>query len=305
MKNCQILVCGERGVGKTTFFAALASCSQININRFDGKKTFTLEGKDKKTKKRLEGLIKGIQTSGNAPPATDRLTTFNLLFSYRGGLFNLFKKSIEICWIDTVGEEHHVDSIPFLEKLQLTRGIAVFIDGEKLAQSSSNLELKQLFRSAIVIAESIQIQKDTDSDLPQKPFVIIITKTDLADEIKRDNKSGREILHQNLKLLINLLEDKEIEFRIEYSATKIKEISENLYEIENLKTYAFLSWLTNIDLFANENSFFEQSNLLTKEMYASFVAILVALLGTGGLVAWNLINSPSHEPSQIDVLERG
>jgi AAA15 family ATPase/GTPase len=303
MKNCEIIVCGERGSGKTSFLVALFACSQIQMpSGLNARlKTFTLKAKERSTKDKLSKLLKHVQTTGQYPPATDQLSEFKLVFKSSSKLLGLIYDTTEISWWDTMGETHHIDSPHFNQLLEQARGYAVFIDSVKLVNCSSLAERDKLLCPILIISEKIEFSKQS------KPLAIIVTKTDLTQniEVKKNGYfvGGREILHEHLSSLVRILKARNIRYKIEYSATTIEKDG-NLFTIKNIKTLAFLSWLTDTNLRAEPASLSDWSYLF-KQTYAPLAAIILALLGTCGLWAWSLNSSPSREPANIDVLERG
>jgi hypothetical protein len=304
MKSCEILVCGERGSGKTSFFLALYACFQrkeVNLN--SELKTFTLEAKDRPTKDKLNKLLTYVQTTGQYPPGTDRLLEFKLVFKSSPQLLGLIYQTTEISWWDTMGETHHINSPHFNQLLENSRGYAVFIDSVKLTNCRSIEERDELLKPILIISEKIAFCKQN------KPLAIIITKTDLTKTIEFQKHGysigSREVLNEHLSSLIKILESRNIRYKIEYSATTIEK-NGKIFDINNLKSLAFLSWLTDTRFdFRNERITFPHWSRLFKQTYALLTAIILALLGTCGLWAWSLNSSPSREPANIDVLERG
>lgn len=170
MQTFKILTIGKRNAGKTVF---LAGCyTELKFNDSLENSSYLLEGKDSRSQKSMEEILKYISQKRKYPPPTLKITDF--YFSLKRRTLWHVHQDCNFRWIDLPGEycNNNVYRDIFSRLVLASHGCCVFIDADALI-NDDRYKIDPIERQVGAIA-SLARQNNLSY-----PIAIVLTKCDL------------------------------------------------------------------------------------------------------------------------------
>ncbi|MGK7940349.1 MAG: tetratricopeptide repeat protein [Crocosphaera sp.] len=227
------LTLGERGVGKTVFFAGCYA--EIN-NGFLTQKREQLswfEGQSPQDKQNLHNILNYVAEKGQYPPATLKITEFNLDLKQRNR--QTTKTLCHFRWYDIPGESCDL-KVPDFERLVIkSHSCYVFLDAPHLINQPTYVDtLDELLEQITVIAN---LKRKTH---PDYTFVLVFTQ---FDRLKNKNKeSTRFQVEEKIRPFLIALEEQEVKYSRFYSEVPIVK-TDQFYKLDPKGTAVSLIWV--------------------------------------------------------------
>jgi len=210
-KTFRLLSIGQRGVGKTVFLAG----SYAELHSYRKTQQFNqlwFECQDAHVQEDIEKITNYIVQTGEYPPLTIKVTTFNFSLKHRRlwGAQTLSR----FCWWDVPGEICSIDNPEFQSIIHTSHGCCFFIDAYALMHNKNYLwTLNDIIEQVVAIANLVYANQ------LQYAFALILTKCDLLDS----GSFGRQ-LEESLKPLTTRLEAVQANYQTFYSLIPIVNI---------------------------------------------------------------------------------
>lgn len=174
-KTFNLLSIGQRGVGKTVFLAGshleLQGVSTPRSTKYSTDFWFECENQD--SEENLAKIIRYIESSGDYPPPTMKITGFS--FNLYQRTFSRSKKLCNFIWSDIPGEICENSDRQFHQMVYASHGCCVFIDLYALTEKDSyKKNLRNIIQQVTIIANLTRLNG------LNYPFSIILTKCDLV-----------------------------------------------------------------------------------------------------------------------------
>ena len=193
-KQLKLISLGARGVGKTVFL--VNSCAIALQEKNKNLQGSWFECQDPQSLKMVTNLLKYIEQNRAYPPATFKISNFNL--SLKTNSLGETQTICDIQWKDIPGEWCDLNNPNFQSALLESHGCCIFVDSEALLnQPSYTEELAQNIKQVEAITSLIH-----QNNLVRYPIALICTKYDLI----QSNSIGLIQLEEQLKPLIKQLE---------------------------------------------------------------------------------------------------
>lgn len=225
------LTLGKRGVGKTVFFAG---CYAELNNGFLSQKKEQLswfEGQHSQDKKNLHSILDYVAKTGQYPPATLKITEFNLDLKQRNR-----QKTTTLChfrWYDIPGESCDLNDPVFQQLILKSHSCYVFLNSAHLVNQSTYVEnLDSLLKQVISIAN---LQKKRNHDYR---FALIFTQLDRLP----NKETARLQVEEKIRPFLIALEEKNIKYIRFYSEVPIIQ-TDNSYKLNPTGTAVSLVWV--------------------------------------------------------------
>ena len=171
-KTFNLLSIGQRGVGKTVFLAG--SYTELNSVLTKHSQQLRFDCGDNTEKAKFEQIYSYVARTGDYPPPTLKITTFNFSLKRR----HLWGEKTLYCfrWWDIPGEYCHLDNADFQKLVLSSHAGCIFINTDALLHAPAYLQsLEETIRQVVTIATVAQ-----QHDL-KYPLALIFTKCDLLD----------------------------------------------------------------------------------------------------------------------------
>ncbi|PSB05050.1 tetratricopeptide repeat protein [Merismopedia glauca] len=178
-KTFKILSIGQRGVGKTVFLAGShlelqgsSASDRIRERRKHDSADLWFECENKEAEENLAKIVRYIESSGEYPPPTMKITDFSFNLCQR--TFSSSKKLCNFIWSDIPGEICENSDREFHQMVYASHGCCAFIDLQALIEQGSYADkLSSIMEQVTVIANLTRLNNLS------YPFSIILTKCDL------------------------------------------------------------------------------------------------------------------------------
>ena len=169
LPSYNLLSIGQRGVGKTVFLAACyLECHQDREQR----RWLWLDGKNAGVCHIVEQLLLYVAKTGEYPPATLKITSFDFFLRQRRqwGL----KTLAQINWWDVPGEICNSHNSQFIQLLEQAQGGCLFVEASLLIHQADNPRaLARILEPLATVAEMVA------AGVRPFPLALVITKCDL------------------------------------------------------------------------------------------------------------------------------
>ncbi len=225
------LTLGRRGVGKTVFFAGCYA--EVNNGFFTQRKDQSLwfEGQNPQDKEHLDSLLNYVAKTGEYPPATLKITEFNLDLKRRDPWGK--KTLCHFRWYDIPGEYCNFERPDYQQMVLKSHSCYVFLNAAHLIHGSTYLEsLDSVLKQVISIAN---LKSNTTTEYT---FALIFTQ---FDRLPNQN-IGRLQIEETIRPFLITLEEKGIKYLRFYSEVPIVKV-ENHYKLKPKGTAVSLIWV--------------------------------------------------------------
>ncbi|MDJ0508467.1 MAG: tetratricopeptide repeat protein [Crocosphaera sp.] len=237
------LTLGERGVGKTVFFAGCYA--EIN-NGFLSQKKDQLswfEGQNHQDKENLDNILNYVAKNGQYPPATLKITEFNLDLKQRNR--QTTKTLCNFRWYDIPGEFCDVNVPAFKELVIKSHSCYVFLNAAHLINQPTYIEsLEELLEQITVIAT---LKRATNKNYT---FVLVFTQFDRL----KNKETARFQVEEKIRPFLISLEKEDVKYIRFYSEVPIIQI-DNFYKLNPKGIAVSLIWVVS-DLQRNYRKIF-------------------------------------------------
>jgi len=225
-----LLSIGQRGVGKTVFLAG--SYAELHPdNQNNNPQQLWFDCQDSDTQKILENVLSYVARSGEYPPATMKLTNFELSLKQ-----NSQGKTETLChlrWWDTPGESCKLYNPAFQLMVLQSDGCCVFIDAQALVSNPNTDGLEDILQPVKSIAELVY------QNGLRHPFALILTKFDLL----ASEPQIVQLLDERLQPLTSFLDEMKVNYKKFYSEIPIVSSPEGNSTIKPTQASVPVLWL--------------------------------------------------------------
>ncbi len=229
-KIYSLLSIGQRGVGKTVFLAG--SYAELHPdNQNNNPQQLWFDCQDSDTQKTLENVLSYVARSGEYPPATMKLTNFELSLKQ-----NTQGKTETLChlrWWDTPGESCKLYNPAFQLMVLQSDGCCVFIDAHALVSNPNTDGLEDILQPVKSIAELVY------QNGLRHPFALILTKFDLL----ASEPQIVQLLDERLQPLTSFLDEMKVNYKKFYSEIPIVSSPEGNSTIKPTQASVPVLWL--------------------------------------------------------------
>ncbi len=229
-KIYSLLSIGQRGVGKTVFLAG--SYAELHPdNQNNNPQQLWFDCQDSDTQKTLENVLSYVARSGEYPPATMKLTNFELSLKQ-----NSQGKTETLChlrWWDTPGESCKLYNPAFQLMVLQSDGCCVFIDAHGLVSNPNTDGLEDILQPVKSIAELVY------QNGLKHPFALILTKYDLL----ASEPQIVQLLDERLQPLTSFLDEMKVNYKKFYSEIPIVSSPEGNSTIKPTQASVPVLWL--------------------------------------------------------------
>jgi GTPase SAR1 family protein len=229
-KIYSLLSIGQRGVGKTVFLAG--SYAELHPdNQNNNPQQLWFDCQDSDTQKTLENVLSYVARSGEYPPATMKLTNFELSLKQ-----NSQGKTETLChlrWWDTPGESCKLYNPAFQLMVLQSDGCCVFIDAHALVSNPNTDGLEDILQPVKSIAELVY------QNGLKHPFALILTKFDLL----ASEPQIVQLLDERLQPLTSFLDEMKVNYKKFYSEIPIVSSPEGNSTIKPTQASVPVLWL--------------------------------------------------------------
>jgi GTPase SAR1 family protein len=229
-KIYSLLSIGQRGVGKTVFLAGSYAELHPN-NQNNNPQQLWFDCQDSDTQKTLENVLSYVARSGEYPPATMKLTNFELSLKQ-----NSQGKTETLChlrWWDTPGESCKLYNPAFQLMVLQSDGCCVFIDAHALVSNPNTDGLEDILQPVKSIAELVY------QNGLKHPFALILTKFDLL----ASEPQIVQLLDERLQPLTSFLDEMKVNYKKFYSEIPIVSSPEGNSTIKPTQASVPVLWL--------------------------------------------------------------
>jgi GTPase SAR1 family protein len=229
-KIYSLLSIGQRGVGKTVFLAGSYAELHPN-NQNNNPQQLWFDCQDSDTQKTLENVLSYVARSGEYPPATMKLTNFELSLKQ-----NSQGKTETLChlrWWDTPGESCKLYNPAFQLMVLQSDGCCVFIDAHALVSNPNTDGLEDILQPVKSIAELVY------QNGLRHPFALILTKFDLL----ASEPQIVQLLDERLQPLTSFLDEMKVNYKKFYSEIPIVSSPEGNSTIKPTQASVPVLWL--------------------------------------------------------------
>jgi len=229
-KIYSLLSIGQRGVGKTVFLAGSYAELHPN-NQNNNPQQLWFDCQDSDTQKTLENVLSYVARSGEYPPATMKLTNFELSLKQ-----NSQGKTETLChlrWWDTPGESCKLYNPAFQLMVLQSDGCCVFIDAHALVSNPNTDGLEDILQPVKSIAELVY------QNGLRHPFALILTKYDLL----ASEPQIVQLLDERLQPLTSFLDEMKVNYKKFYSEIPIVSSPEGNSTIKPTQASVPVLWL--------------------------------------------------------------
>ncbi len=229
-KIYSLLSIGQRGVGKTVFLAGSYAELHPN-NQNNNPQQLWFDCQDSDTQKTLENVLSYVARSGEYPPATMKLTNFELSLKQ-----NTQGKTETLChlrWWDTPGESCKLYNPAFQLMVLQSDGCCVFIDAHALVSNPNTDGLEDILQPVKSIAELVY------QNGLKHPFALILTKFDLL----ASEPQIVQLLDERLQPLTSFLDEMKVNYKKFYSEIPIVSSPEGNSTIKPTQASVPVLWL--------------------------------------------------------------
>lgn len=253
-KIYSLLSIGQRGVGKTVFLAG--SYAELHPdNQNNNPQQLWFDCQDSDTQKTLENVLSYVARSGEYPPATMKLTNFELSLKQ-----NSQGKTQTLCnlrWWDTPGESCKLYNPAFQLMVLQSDGCCVFLDAHGVVSNPDTQALEEIIQAVKSIAELVY------QNGLKHPFALILTKCDLL----ASDSQTIQLLDERLQPLTSFLDEMKVNYKKFYSEIPIVSSPEGNSTIKPTQASVPVLWLVSELTKANKSGSTE--NLASSENISS------------------------------------
>ncbi len=204
-----LLSIGQRGVGKTVFLAG--SYAELHSTpEQENRQRLWFDCRDSQAQKNIESILSYVARTGQYPPATMKITNFNLTLKRRhlGGN----KTLCHFRWWDIPGESCNMGNPDFQKMVMASHGCCVFINANALVCDPTYLQsFEEIVRQVVAIASLV------NQDGLNYPFALIFTQCDQLEP----GPLSRLQIEENLQPLIARLDAVKAKYQRFYSTIPI------------------------------------------------------------------------------------
>ena len=224
-----LLSLGQRGVGKTVFLAG--SYSELSASREANSLGSWIECESQQDREALDRIINYVARTGEYPPATMKISSFNFLLNHRDR-----RGEREVCkfrWWDIPGEYCNFQQPEFQKMVLDSHSCCLFINAYQLLNDSNYINtLEDLINQIIAIVNLVDLDR-----VPYR-FALVLTQCDRLDEgpIKRLQ------IEERLHLLTGSLDATDASYERFYGSVIIEPNQENFKLMSSGTSQAFI-WL--------------------------------------------------------------
>lgn len=188
IKTFNLLIIGQRGVGKTVFLAG--SYTELHTDtQQELPRQLWFDCQDTQVQKNMDKILNYIVQNRQYPPATTQITNFSFSLK-RHSLWGV-ETLCHFRWLDIPGEICTIHSLDFRRIVSSSHGCCVLIDAYALTHNNAYVQnLESIIIQVGAIANLVYLNRLYYS------FAVILTKCDLLEAGSSSRQQLEEVLQQ-------------------------------------------------------------------------------------------------------------